>query len=539
MAFPTVESVTETANATNSTDHSFDLPPTVASGDLLLALITIGPDPAAATEPTGWTRHYYSNTGFTDQILYSRVADGTEGGGTLDITVSAGPGNSSTSTGQLYRISGWHGTVSGGMDFTRTGGLDPPSLSPTWAGASVDTLWIAWLSSGDDDVAVTGVPTNYASHVETFCGGGTNNSGKTDSARRENAVATEDPDSWSLASSETTFAGLIAVRPGTSGGGGGGQTVGAPVAAATVSAPDTSPAPGASTVSAPAALATASAPAVQPAASVGLASPVAPSTASAPTPSPAPSVGLASPLAQVLAEAPTVTPVPGAASVSSPVAPGTTAAPAPTVSTVAQQTVSAPVAPATAEAPAPQVAATVTVASPAGLATVQVPAVGLLQGVSLSAAVAPALAEASAPGVSPGPATVASPVAEALADAPSPAVAGAAVSLSAPVAGVDVEALPPALQAAISLALGQVEATASAPDTTLLPGTTSPQAPVAVVTVEVPAMGLHLGELITGFLVGEPRTDPVLHGRPRLNAKASGIPATDPKLHGRPRTEGD
>src|SRR3546814_2906350 len=80
-------------------------------GDRLLVLVfltdTVGfAEPGA---PSGWTRLLSSNWFSNGRLqLHAKVADGTEGGGTITL----GSSGSAISAAQCYRISDWYGARS-------------------------------------------------------------------------------------------------------------------------------------------------------------------------------------------------------------------------------------------------------------------------------------------------------------------------------------------------------------------------------------------------------------------------------------------
>ena len=156
MVFPVVASTATSAENTNTSVHTISLPSGIASGDLLITIMTSDTDDAH-TWPSDWTELYDSvrETAVRSQARY-READGTEGS---NITVATPTTEKSGSIS--YRITGHNSTapeisaVSG--DDTNP---DPPNLAPSWGAA--DTLWLAFYGQ-DGSGTVDDFPDNYSS----------------------------------------------------------------------------------------------------------------------------------------------------------------------------------------------------------------------------------------------------------------------------------------------------------------------------------------------------------------------------------------
>ncbi|KKL52238.1 hypothetical protein LCGC14_2287490, partial [marine sediment metagenome] len=82
--FPQVQSVTETPFLSNTTTHNVSMPATVNSGDLLIAHLTFDASASVNSTPTDWTPVDANRLN-----LYMKVADGTEGGTTVDFPTTA------------------------------------------------------------------------------------------------------------------------------------------------------------------------------------------------------------------------------------------------------------------------------------------------------------------------------------------------------------------------------------------------------------------------------------------------------------------
>ena len=213
MAFPQLAPPTETPFATKTTAHLVDLPPTVNAGDLLLVIIGFKA-PGAVTTPGGWTLLFFHDAIFSANAFfcYVRVADGTEGGGTVNVVTT----NNASSAAHAFRITDWFGALAGvegsGGFSTAVGDLapDPPFNTPSWG--EEDTLWIAVFGAEDDDAVTIGYPTAYINTAETRSGGGNSLGYEVASATRERNAASESPTAFSLNIIENWIADTIAIR---------------------------------------------------------------------------------------------------------------------------------------------------------------------------------------------------------------------------------------------------------------------------------------------------------------------------------------
>ena len=221
MAFPGIPTVTETAIASPASDTvDIDLPASVSSGDLLVMAIRWFTS-TSATTPSGWTAISSGAAAAANGYLgiYAKVAAGTEGGGTVSITTNFTPG-AVTAHSFAIPASEWHGSISdieGASVATNAGTTtpDPPSITASWG--SDDNLFCTITGQHDDDVAITAAPTNYGTLVSTISGGGTNSGCSIGTAFRQYASASDDPGTFTLASTESTIATTIVIRPAAGG----------------------------------------------------------------------------------------------------------------------------------------------------------------------------------------------------------------------------------------------------------------------------------------------------------------------------------
>lgn len=218
MAFPTVESVTETTFNSDTTAHAVSMPATVNSGDLLLILFCNNGSTTVNT-PSGWTQE--KNQLLWNSVcrvsVYSKTAAGTEGGTTVDVTTTS----SEQAAAQVYRVTGWSDVELSAGVVTGTQFPNPDALNPSGWGTE-ETLWIA-VAAVSDGTAASSYPTSYTNGFSTESTGGTaSERASIGSARRENSTASEDPGTFDYGVGLDTLAFTIGIRPDF-------QTIGPPL----------------------------------------------------------------------------------------------------------------------------------------------------------------------------------------------------------------------------------------------------------------------------------------------------------------------
>lgn len=225
MAFPQVNGVTGTSNATDTTSHDVDLPATVVDDELLVMFLTVD-DGATITTPSGWTELVKTEGSLISAAVYLKKGVSADGGTTVSVTT----GSSVTSTAQVYRISAWGGTIASDVDGnirsaeSSSSSVFHDSFTPS-AGGSTDRLWFIGLHFVDDDATVSSYATGYGNGQYQPCGSTNNNNATTASARRELNDTDEAFDSSTLSESESTIGSRVAIEPGSAGTGGGGGTI--------------------------------------------------------------------------------------------------------------------------------------------------------------------------------------------------------------------------------------------------------------------------------------------------------------------------
>ncbi len=221
MSTPTVTSITTTNTgagfATDSTTHNVAMPGTTAAGDLLLMFFSYDSNGnPTVTDPDGaggWTELTAVNSATNGAIgsIWAKVATGSDGA-----TVNFATSNTQSGAAQVYRIpaASWYGDIANGISVASGAGAttaspNPPSLTTSWGNSP--NLWIAYAAGGTH-TGVSSYPANYTngSHAS---GNTTTNGASVSTARRELEAATEDPGTFTMASSQTSVAFTVAIRP--------------------------------------------------------------------------------------------------------------------------------------------------------------------------------------------------------------------------------------------------------------------------------------------------------------------------------------
>jgi hypothetical protein len=206
-------SATWNTATSESTSFSVTLPSGIASGDLLLMIISVDGSTDGLTH-TGWTELAQSTGNSENLLILGRIADGTEGA-----TASFTNSNAENAAANTYRITGnRNGLTSSEIAISAptvvtsnvtTG--NPPSLTPSWG--SAENLWIAVCATSDGAItSIVSYPTDYTLGQLTNTNSGANGEAIMTAARLLTA-STEDPGvfTWTTGRRPTTY--TIAVRP--------------------------------------------------------------------------------------------------------------------------------------------------------------------------------------------------------------------------------------------------------------------------------------------------------------------------------------
>lgn len=212
--FPEIVDITATSINLDGSPKAINMPPVVDAGDLLLMCIDVnGTFNLTINTPSDW--ELISGTGNGDTArVFGKKADGTEGGTTVDVSHSDFAGTQSC-LAQVIRIQNWGGdpVVSNDVkadDKVANGtSINPDELIPGWG--ALDTLWLQILiitsSTGVSDTPPTGF---------LIFQGDIGPAMRMYTAWDEDAVASRDPDAWTITASTSMIAFLLAVRPPSS-----------------------------------------------------------------------------------------------------------------------------------------------------------------------------------------------------------------------------------------------------------------------------------------------------------------------------------
>ena len=210
--FPVVQSLTASQFPVHGYSHLVAMPAQVSAGDLLLCVFT-NHAYATVTTPAGWTMIGTTlNTTVVRTSRFAKRADGTEGGTTVDFQTSV----TEPAVAHVYQMTGWFddGILADAVADSAVLGNgqspDPPALAPSWSIAN--TLWIA--AYGTENLGATsGYPAGYTNGRYDTSGAWLVGQVSTASARRQNAVASEDPGPFTNDASQAWVAVTIAIRP--------------------------------------------------------------------------------------------------------------------------------------------------------------------------------------------------------------------------------------------------------------------------------------------------------------------------------------
>lgn len=211
MAFPVVESLTPTLFGSNTTAHQVAMPATVNAGELLLTFFTNDGSATVTNPGGGWASLGTAVNGTNVRAsVYGKIADGTEGGTTVNFVTSA----TEHAAAQVYRISGWGGDARDVQVSTTANGAstapNAPSLDPGWGTGEVLWLTYAGYSSG---ATVSSYPANFTNGtLSRSATSGTTATAEVATARRETTAASEDAGAFALTASSAWVAMTVAIR---------------------------------------------------------------------------------------------------------------------------------------------------------------------------------------------------------------------------------------------------------------------------------------------------------------------------------------
>ena len=172
------------------------LPTGITAGDLLF--VFFGRDQSdTMTHPSGWWRHFDLLNGGARAIVYTRVADGSEGSTITATSTGADQSGHWSCRISNYSDSGDHFQMNTTSTEVSNGAADPPSLTPS--GGAADYLWITGYHASGNDCDADVYPTNYSylQFTQKYADGTLDEGGMAVAARQLNAT-TDNPSAFSM-----------------------------------------------------------------------------------------------------------------------------------------------------------------------------------------------------------------------------------------------------------------------------------------------------------------------------------------------------
>jgi len=220
MAVPTVNDSNSGSETSNTTTHTVNLPATVSAGELLIVWMAFDGAPTVTWDNTShgtWSNHIDTPgpSSACKLVVKAKVADGTEGGGTLSIETSA----SEQSVHRSVSIGTWEGTLAGGLNVpaaaTGTSSTpNPPLATASWG--NVDRKTIA-IEGCDGARTVSAYPASYTLNQFSDASGGGAGCGLGSAGRNQTGVGNQDPGTFTISSSDQWVAATVSVRGGVAG----------------------------------------------------------------------------------------------------------------------------------------------------------------------------------------------------------------------------------------------------------------------------------------------------------------------------------
>src|SRR6185503_1787074 len=162
LLHPRILSQSSQAFDSDTTSHAVTMPGTVHLGDLLI-LVFANDGSATVTTPGGWTALSSDANGSAARLsVYAKIADGTEGGTTVDFITSATEQASAIviriQGGSFYPSIATLGVVVGTAATGTSVSPDPPSRTFPWE--AMNSLVLA-IYGADDQAQATAFPASY------------------------------------------------------------------------------------------------------------------------------------------------------------------------------------------------------------------------------------------------------------------------------------------------------------------------------------------------------------------------------------------
>ncbi len=214
MAFPSRRSAWAATNgSTAAATKTINYPATVVAGDTIICNLRTAAL-GAHTFPADWTVAI-DNASVDQEAWAWKKADGTEGGGTFQVTSATAKFAALTvafqgATDPTVTPPAFTTVATGSSNVP-----DPPSLTP--GGGAQDFYWI-WSGGweGEQTSPPTGNPTNYAdgpAGANSGTGGAIATNCRVAVAGRQLNAATEDPPTWTISVADDWMAVTVAIFP--------------------------------------------------------------------------------------------------------------------------------------------------------------------------------------------------------------------------------------------------------------------------------------------------------------------------------------
>lgn len=204
-----VESETDSYSVTDVTSFNVNLPATVNAGELLLIPVAVDANSTLtwdqATAGT-WTSLFNDAQTANRLQIYYKIADGTEDGKALAVTISA----AQQVVARCFRLSGVQGSISAtgtGNRGTATS-FDPTAITASWGVANNFYLAIVGI---DNAILITGGPTGYST-PNTRITSASGQAGLT-TAYKSASGSSDDPSAFTSSTSIGYVCATVVVRP--------------------------------------------------------------------------------------------------------------------------------------------------------------------------------------------------------------------------------------------------------------------------------------------------------------------------------------
>lgn len=209
-AGPVIASTTDSFSATDVTAFNVTLPATVNAGDLLIAGVAVDGGSALTWDNTtagAWAASLNDTQTANRFLVFTKVADGTEGGKTLALTIAA----AQQLVVRVFRITGTTGAFNislTGARFVASLTGDPLAITASWGAAN--NLFIA-MAGIDNAASITSGPSGYST-ANTLITSASGQAGISTAFKVANA-ASDDPGVFTSSTSIAFICATVVVRP--------------------------------------------------------------------------------------------------------------------------------------------------------------------------------------------------------------------------------------------------------------------------------------------------------------------------------------